>query len=101
MDLVIRGRSQDQHWSEAMGHGEDQSGARQDRTRGRGRTRVEPGSTGAEGAQEQEAAAADVGGFTPEGARGKGQGSSRVRSSLMQQFQSKQASDEGGTGRVF
>jgi len=32
-----------------MGHGEDQSGARQDRTRGHGRTRVEPGRTGPEG----------------------------------------------------
>lgn len=35
--------------SEAVGHGEDQNGARQNRTRGRGRTRVEPGRTGPEG----------------------------------------------------
>lgn len=32
-----------------MGHGEDQNGARQDRTRGRGRTRVVPGRKGPEG----------------------------------------------------
>ena len=38
-------------WSEAMGHGEDQSGSRQDRTRGRRRTRMEPGRKGPEGMQ--------------------------------------------------
>ncbi|GAA6225293.1 uncharacterized [Lates japonicus] len=88
-----------------MGHGEDQSGARQDRTRGRGRTRVVPGSTGPEGMEgrsrggprEQETA---VGKCTPEGARGAGQGRSTEWPSLKQQqqqqsqFQSKPASDE-------
>ena len=73
-----------------MGHGEDQSGARQDRTRGLGRTRVVPGRTGpegmerAEGAGEQESAG---GGCTPEGARGTGQGSGTEWPSLTQQQQ--------------
>ena len=86
-----------------MGHGEDQSGARQDRTRGRGRTRVVPGRTGpegmegkAEGAQESrklQQLSASVHQRKPKGA---GQGSSTEWPSLKQlhQFQSKPASDE-------
>lgn len=54
MDLVIRGRSQDQRGArpwETGRAGEDQSGARQDRTRGRRRTRVVPGRTGPVGVE--------------------------------------------------
>lgn len=96
MDLVIRGRSQDQR------------GARPWDT---GRTRVEPDRTGpewsqavqdqrawreeSEGAPKDQAAAAVIEG-TPDGARGAGQGSSAEWPSLtqLQQFQSKPASDE-------
>lgn len=86
MDLVIRGRSQDR--TSATTQGGPVCGARQDRTRGRGRTRVVPGRTGPEGMggpewfqagmsrggpREQEAAVNEC---TPEGARGAGQSSS-------------------------
>ena len=75
-------------WSEAMGHGEDQSGSRQDRTRGHaGESRGGP--------REQAAAAATVHECTPDGARGAGQGSSQWSSlKQFQQFQSQPASDE-------
>lgn len=91
MDLVIRGRSQDQReergrgtrggpeWSQAgQDHRawEDQRGARQDRTRGHG-----GGSR--ESPRVQETAAA-VGECTPEGARGAGQSSSTQSPSLKQ-----------------
>lgn len=110
MDLVIRGRSQDQReergrgtrggpeWSQAgQDHRawEDQRGARQDRTRGHG-------GESRESPREQEAAKAAVGECTPEGARCAGQSSSTQSPSLKQLQQSqidrasKPASDEGG-----
>lgn len=111
MDLVIRGRSQDQReergrgtrggpeWSQAgQDHRawEDQRGARQDRTRGHG-------GESRESPREQEAAAAAaVGECTPEGARCAGHSSSTQSPSLKQLQQSqidrasKPASDEGG-----
>lgn len=101
MDLVIRGRSQDQRGAglgedqrcqAGQDHGarEDQSAARQDRTREEQRCPKE---------KEQQLQAM----CTPEGARGTGQGSSTEGPSLKQQFQSKPASDErvGQGAQVF
>lgn len=83
MDLVIRGRSQDQRGSEAIGGGWTR--VEPGRTRGnQGRTRGDQGRSRGSPKEEQEAAAAAAVGCTPEGARTTGQGSSAEWPPLMQ-----------------
>ncbi len=98
MDLVIRGRSRDQHGARTRGGPErsqagqdqrareDQSGSRQDRTRGHGGK--------SRGGPREQGAASAVGGCTPEGARGQGSSTEWPSLKQLQQFQSKPASDE-------
>ncbi|KAK5864707.1 hypothetical protein PBY51_015926 [Eleginops maclovinus] len=80
MDLVITGKSKDRRGARPWDTGRTECGARQDRTTGRGRTRVFPGRTGPEGMEERGEGAKEsrkqlqqvLAKCTPEGARGAG-----------------------------